>query len=71
MGATSEFNKMEGVTLNEKDKKVYIAISDQSNGMLANAADPADDIKLPKIKSGVTYQLDLTTTKRQQGQKNK
>jgi secreted PhoX family phosphatase len=60
LGATSEFNKMEGVTLNEKDKKVYIAISDQSNGMLANANDPTDDIKLPKIKSGVTYQLDLT-----------
>ncbi|WP_035423940.1 PhoX family protein [Bacillus sp. UNC438CL73TsuS30] len=60
LGATSEFNKMEGVTLNEKDKKVYIAISDQSNGMLANAADPTDDIQLPKIKSGVTYQLDLT-----------
>ena len=60
LGATSEFNKMEGVTLNEKDKKVYIAISDQSNGMLENAADPIDDMKLPKIKSGVTYQLDLT-----------
>jgi secreted PhoX family phosphatase len=59
-GATSEFNKMEGVTLNEKDKKVYIAMSDQSNGMLANAGDPADDIKLSKIKSGVTYQLNLT-----------
>ncbi|MGZ4162337.1 MAG: alkaline phosphatase, partial [Neobacillus sp.] len=58
--ATSEFNKMEGVTLNEKDKKVYIAISDQSNGMLANPADPTDDMKLSKIKSGVTYQLDLT-----------
>ncbi|MGG1397912.1 alkaline phosphatase PhoX [Bacillus salipaludis] len=60
LGATSEFNKMEGVTLNERDKKVYISISDQSNGMLANAADPTDDIQLPKIKSGVTYQLDLT-----------
>jgi secreted PhoX family phosphatase len=60
LGATSEFNKMEGVTLNEKDKKVYMAISDQSNGMLANPNDPADDIQLPKIKSGVTYQLDLT-----------
>ncbi|MCP8967449.1 PhoX family protein [Ectobacillus ponti] len=59
LGATSEFNKMEGVTLNEKDGKVYVAISDQSNGMLANPADPADDMKLPKIKSGVTYQLDL------------
>ncbi|MDP4106899.1 MAG: DUF839 domain-containing protein [Bacillota bacterium] len=64
LGATSEFNKMEGVTLNEKDKKVYIAISDQSNGMLANPADPTDDIHLPKIKSGVTYQLDLTEGQR-------
>lgn len=60
LGATSEFNKMEGVTLNEKDRKVYVAISDQSNGMLANPADPNDDIKLPKIKSGVTYQVDLS-----------
>jgi uncharacterized protein len=69
LGATSEFNKMEGVTLNAKDKKVYIAISDQSNGMLANAADPADDMQLPKIKSGVTYQLDLTAgQKDSQGQ---
>ena len=63
-GATSEFNKMEGVTLNEKDKKVYIAISDQSNGMLANSTDPTDDIHLPKVKSGVTYQLDLTTNQK-------
>ncbi|WP_160719354.1 PhoX family protein [Bacillus sp. USDA818B3_A] len=60
LGATSEFNKMEGVTLNEKDNKVYIAISDQSNGMVESSADPVDDMKLPKIKSGVTYQLDLT-----------
>lgn len=62
LGATSEFNKMEGITLNEHDKKVYVAISDQSNGMLKDTKglDPSDDIQLPKIKSGVTYQLDLT-----------
>jgi secreted PhoX family phosphatase len=64
LGATSEFNKMEGVTLNEKDRKVYVAISDQSNGMLANPSDPTDDIHFPKIKSGVTYQLDLTEGQR-------
>ena len=29
LGGTSEFNKMEGVTLNAKDGKVYIAIADQ------------------------------------------
>ncbi|MFD0048120.1 Ig-like domain-containing protein [Actinomycetes bacterium NPDC127524] len=62
LGATTEFNKMEGITLNSKDKKVYVAISDQSNGMEKAAADSElpDDIQLPKLKSGVTYQLDLT-----------
>ena len=61
VGATSEFNKMEGVTLNAKDKKVYIAISDQSGGMEKNEADPVDHIQLPKIKSGVTYQLNMNS----------
>jgi len=61
LGATTEFNKMEGVTLNAKDGKVYVAISDQSKSMEKDSTgkDPADDIQLPKIKSGVTYQLDL------------
>lgn len=61
LGATTEFNKMEGVTYNAKDNKVYIAISDQSGGMEKDSTgkDPADDMQLPKIKSGVTYQLDL------------
>ncbi|MFF2447913.1 PhoX family protein [Neobacillus sp. NPDC058068] len=61
LGATTEFNKMEGVALNEKDKKVYIAISDQSKSMEKDSTgqDPADHIQLPKIKAGVTYQLDL------------
>lgn len=59
VGATSEFNKMEGVSLNEKDGKVYVAIADQSGGMEKNEKDPADHIQLPKIKAGVTYELDL------------
>ncbi|MDM5251002.1 MULTISPECIES: alkaline phosphatase PhoX [unclassified Lysinibacillus] len=61
LGATTEFNKMEGLALNEKDKKVYIAISDQSKAMEKDSTgkDPADHIQLPKIKAGVTYQLDL------------
>ncbi|MBU8877504.1 DUF839 domain-containing protein [Bacillus sp. FJAT-29790] len=59
LGATSEFNKMEGLALNTADKKAYMAISDQSKGMEVNPSDPQDDIRLPKIKSGVTYELDL------------
>ncbi|WP_142303772.1 Ig-like domain-containing protein [Neobacillus soli] len=60
-GATTEFNKMEGVTYNSKDQKVYIAISDQSGAMEKDSTGtaPTDHIQLPKIKSGVTYQLDL------------
>ncbi|MCM3570435.1 PhoX family phosphatase [Neobacillus mesonae] len=61
LGATTEFNKMEGVTYNAKDQKVYMAISDQSKGMEKDTSGSGlqDDIQLPKIKSGVTYQLDL------------
>ncbi|SFB09229.1 MULTISPECIES: PhoX family phosphatase [unclassified Bacillus (in: firmicutes)] len=61
LGATSEFNKMEGITLNAKDNKVYVAVSDQSGGMEKDSAgkDPVDHIQLPKKKSGVSYQLDL------------
>ena len=68
LGATTEFNKMEGVTLNAKDNKVYIAISYQSKSMEKDTTgkDPADDIQLPKISAGVTYELSLKN-----GQKDK
>ncbi|WP_069800865.1 stalk domain-containing protein [Tepidibacillus sp. HK-1] len=61
LGATSEFNKMEGVAVNVKDNKVYIAISYLEKGMLKdeNGLDPQDDIQLPKLKAGATYELAL------------
>jgi secreted PhoX family phosphatase len=60
-GATAEFNKMEGVTVNAKDNKVYIAISDLSKAMEKDSkgADPTDHIQLQKISAGATYELDL------------
>ncbi|MCD7033281.1 DUF839 domain-containing protein [Metabacillus sp. GX 13764] len=60
-GATSEFNKMEGLAYNTAENKVYVAISDLSGSMEKDAAgnDPTDDIQLPKRKSGVTFELDL------------
>lgn len=63
LGATSEFNKMEGLALNAKDKKVYMAIADQSKGMEKDTkgADPTDHIQLPKMKSGATYELTLSS----------
>lgn len=61
LGATSEFNKMEGVTINEKDHKAYIAMSYAEKAMEKDSkgTDPADDIKINKISSGVVYELDL------------
>ncbi|MBB6729866.1 alkaline phosphatase PhoX [Cohnella zeiphila] len=61
LGATSEFNKMEGVTLNAKDKKAYIAMSyvEKSMEKDSKGADPVDDIHVDKISSGVTYELSL------------
>jgi len=61
LGATTEFNKMEGVTLNAADNKAYVAISYQEKGMVAgyDATDPADDIHLSKISSGAVFQMDL------------
>ncbi|WP_442598852.1 PhoX family protein [Neobacillus sp. D3-1R] len=62
LGATSEFNKMEGMTVNNKDKKVYVAMSDVSKSMEKDTKgiDPADHIQLPKRKSGVTFQINLS-----------
>jgi secreted PhoX family phosphatase len=59
LGATSEFNKMEGVAANMANKKLYVAISDISKGMEASTTDPADDIHLPKISAGATFELNL------------
>lgn len=61
VGATSEFSKMEGVTLNAKDKKAYVAISYLKDGMLKDSKSeyPRDDIQLAKINAGVTYELSL------------
>ena len=57
LGATTEFNKMEGVTVDPRDRKVYIAMSRIEEGMLANPEDPADHIKLPELGSGGVYAL--------------
>ncbi|KAF0206174.1 MAG: hypothetical protein FD173_334 [Gallionellaceae bacterium] len=48
LGATAEFTKMEGVTHNLKDKRLYMAMSYIERGMLDKASDdrPADHIAL-------------------------
>ncbi|MDD3597960.1 alkaline phosphatase PhoX [Sulfuricurvum sp.] len=64
LGATSEFNKMEGVTVNAKDKKVYMAISNMSGGMATSSSDPVDDIHAPVEKAGAVFELGLTGTQK-------
>lgn len=62
LGATTEFTKMEGVTSNNSDRQLYIAMSYVGGGMLAgrNANRPRDDIRLsddPRdLKCGIVYQ---------------
>lgn len=65
VGATTEFTKMEGVTSNNTDKQLYIAMSYVEGGMLTgkNADRPRDDIHLdddPKdLKCGIVYQATM------------
>jgi hypothetical protein len=59
LGATTEFNKMEGIAVNDKDKKLYMAISYLDKGMTEDATAPVDHIKLKKINAGATFTLDM------------
>lgn len=58
-GATTEWNKMEGMAINEKDKIAYMAISYQDKGMLKDDSFPVDDIRVAKNNCGVTYEIKL------------
>ncbi len=59
LGGTTEWTKMEGITVNAKDKKLYMAMSRIESSMRADSTEPADHIKLPENKAGATYTLDL------------
>lgn len=65
LGATTEFTKMEGVTLNAGDRRLYYAMSYIEGGMVdgQNGERPQDDIKLkgdPKdMACGGVYQAYL------------
>jgi secreted PhoX family phosphatase len=55
MGATAEFRKMEGVALDELNKKIFIAMSEIGKGM----SDKKGDIQLPANKCGIVYEAAL------------
>jgi len=59
MGATTEFTKMEGVAVNAKDKRLYMAISSIRDSMTSMTGEPTDHIRLAKNSAGATYSLDM------------
>ena len=59
LGATTEWNKMEGIAFNAKDNKAYIAMSYIDKGMKADAGGPVDHIQVAKISAGGTYTMDM------------
>ena len=61
LGATTEFNKMEGVAFNKEDKKLYIAMSYIEKGMAKDASFAKDDIKVAKNRCGGTYEVSLAS----------
>lgn len=63
LGATSEFNKMEGITVNAQDKKAYIALSYVSGSTEKQDSAVQDDIQLEKRESGATFEIDLGRAK--------
>lgn len=58
-GATTEWNKMEGMAINEKDKIAYMTISYQDKGMLKNDDFATDHIRVAKNNCGATYEIAL------------
>jgi len=59
VGATTEFEKFEGVAYNARDGKAYVAMSRMSNGMEDKPTEPANDIRLKRNLSGAVYELTL------------
>ena len=60
-GATTEWNKMEGVGFDSKDKKLYMAMSYIKDGMLSDPDAPKDDIQIAKNNCGATYEIQLAS----------
>ncbi len=57
LGASTEFNKMEGVALDPEKKTVFIAMSRIEGGMVEGDGGPQDDVRVPKNGAGGVYAL--------------
>lgn len=60
VGATTEFEKFEGVALNAADRKVYLAFSRISGGMEDRPGDAANHMRLPRLSAGAVYEMSLS-----------
>ena len=60
MGGTMEFTKLEGVTLNAKDKIAYFAMS-RLEKCMSDATGVSQDINVKKVSAGAVYALQLTS----------
>lgn len=60
-GATTEFNKLEGIAYNARDRIAYLAITDIANGMEPGKGSGAsgDHIRLAKVRAGAVYAMAL------------
>ncbi|MDY3199782.1 MAG: esterase-like activity of phytase family protein [Arcobacter sp.] len=64
-GATTEFNKEEGITFDKNAGKLYVSISDARKGMEDNSSYDVggnNDIKIAANKCGAVYSLDVSTS---------
>ncbi|MBD3766112.1 MAG: DUF839 domain-containing protein, partial [Rhodobacterales bacterium] len=59
LGATTEFNKMEGVAADPVKKNLYMAMSYNEKGMQAEEGAAQDHIQTAKITAGATYEIAL------------
>lgn len=61
-GATTEFEKFEGVAVNAADKKLYLAMTRMRDGMENKSADPINHIKVSKLTAGAVYEMKLAAS---------
>ncbi len=59
LGATTEFNKMEGVAADPQKKNLYVAMSYNEKGMQAEEGAAQDHMQTEKVVAGATYEVAL------------
>jgi hypothetical protein len=57
LGATTEFNEMEGVAVDARDRVLYLAMSYVDKDMKADPTGPADHMQVPRLNAGATYAI--------------